>query len=107
MPSIHCVIDNGSKLTEFTMPVFRGKIATLSGCFANETPGERTCVRDPGGECGKAAGSIKNTAVRRKYNTTSRLSGLKSPTTGAIKGRYRDAIRMFCKRNARGAYLCT
>ena len=67
MLSIHCVIDNGSKLTEFTMPVFRGKIATLSGCFANETPGERTCVRDPGGECCKAAGSKRDRPVKNRH----------------------------------------
>jgi len=35
----------------------RGVIAPLSGSFAKEKPGERTCVRDPDFECGKACGS--------------------------------------------------
>ena len=43
--------------------------------------------------------------------TTSRLPGF-SPATGAqpvgfVQGRYRDAIREFCKREARGAYWRT
>ena len=62
----------------------RGDIAPLSGSFANETPGERTFVRDPGGERSKAGGSKRDRSVnhffldQESFSVTVRLKTLRS-----------------------------
>jgi len=47
-------------------PGIRSYIAPLSGGFAEEPRGERTCVRDPNGDDCKAGGSKRDRSVNKK-----------------------------------------